>query len=280
MQTLVKNEKVQALLEQVKQGVANIRNSEDWKRSLEANAKFWKYSFRNQILITLQRPTATRVAGYHTWLKLGRHVKRGEHGISILAPLLAKKEDKESKEVKTVIRGFRSASVFDLSQTEGDELPTVYHPLVGEAPEGVFAKAKQFIEAKGYLVQFQVMPDGEYGYVDINNRIALKDGVATAQTLTTLIHEISHALLGHLKDKEASRERKELEAETTSWIVCKNLGLETDQSSFAYLAIWSPSVGRDKMLEEAAQRASTMAKQILEGLDVRGKEAIEDNELP
>jgi antirestriction protein ArdC len=269
MQIAVKNEKVQALLNLVKAGVASVLNSEDWKRYLNASAKFWRYSFRNQMLIALQKPDATRIAGYHTWLKLGRHVKKGERGIYILAPLLVKIQETEEQESRISLKGFRHVSVFDLSQTEGKELPSVYHPLSGEAPEGIFEKAKEFIQSKGYSVEFQAMEDGKYGYVNTENQIVLKKGVSPAQSLTVLIHEMSHALFGHLKEKGSSRERQELEAETTSWIVCKNLGLETDQTSFAYLALWSQNEERNKLLEEAAQRASVLAKEILESLDVR-----------
>jgi len=278
METQVKNEKVQALVNQVKEGVANILNSEDWKKCLDANAKFWRYSFRNQMLIALQKPEATRVAGYHAWLRLGRFVKKGEHGIHILAPLLVKVKETESEDAKVFLKGFRAVSVFDLSQTQGEDLPTVYHPLTGKAPDGIFEKAKQLIESKGYSVEFQSMNDGKYGYVDITNHIVLKEGVSTAQSLKTLIHEMSHALLDHLKEKDSSREKQELEAETTSWIVCKNLGLETDQTSFAYLAVWSQNKERDKLLEEAAQRASLLAKEILESLDTEPKGAVLNEE--
>src|SRR5581483_3792494 len=182
------------------------------------------------------------------------------------------------EDAKVFLKGFRAVSVFDLSQTQGEDLPTVYHPLTGKAPDGIFEKAKQLIESKGYSVEFQSMNDGKYGYVDITNHIVLKEGVSTAQSLKTLIHEMSHALLDHLKEKDSSREKQELEAETTSWIVCKNLGLETDQTSFAYLAVWSQNKERDKLLEEAAQRASLLAKEILESLDTEPKGAVLNEE--
>jgi antirestriction protein ArdC len=258
------SEKVWALVKEVKEGVAKIQSSDDWKKFLDASAKFWRYSFNNQMLIAIQRSNATQVAGFHTWKEMGRYVKAGEHGIRILAPMLVKVKD--GQEDETIVR-FRSVSVFDISQTEGKDLPSVVHPLKGEAPGGMFFKLKEFAETQGFTVQFGSMTNGRQGYLNDKNEIVLKSGVGNAQSSKTLCHELAHGMLKHLDDKELSASEKELEAETSAWVVCRNLGLETSEYSFGYLATWAPSKDRDAKLEKAAHKACEVAKKIMEGLE-------------
>ena len=260
-------DKVHSLIEEVKAGVASIQSSEEWVRFLDVSSRFWRYSFHNQMLIALQRPNATLVAGFNAWKEMGRFVKQGEHGIRILAPMLVKvkPEDPDSEEERIV--RFKSVAVFDVSQTEGTELPEMHHPLKGEAPMGVLIRVKKFIENHGYTVRYEETPEGTYGFVNASKEIVLREGESMAQTLDTLCHEVSHALLGHVGDSSLSREEKELEAETAAWVVCRNLGLETRDGSFSYLAIWVSDKDRDAKLERAAHRACEVAKVILEGVE-------------
>ena len=267
MENLTTSDRVQSLVSEVKEGVANIQNSDDWKVCLDMNSKFWKYSFRNQMLIMLQKRDATHVAGFHKWKEFSRWVKKGEHGIKILAPLIVKAKSQENGEEEITLKGFRAVSVFDASQTEGKELPSVFHPLKGSAPEGVFEKLWSFTKDQGYTISFQEITDGSYGYLNKQKEIVLKLGESTAQTMETLCHELGHGLLGHFDEKELGRDEKELEAETTAWIVCRNLGLETRESSFAYLATWAHDKERDAKLEKAAHKACVVARKILEGLE-------------
>jgi antirestriction protein ArdC len=265
--------KTQELFEEVKAGVSRIQGSDEWKAWLDANSKFWKYSFHNQMLIWLQKPNASRVAGYKTWLDLGRHVKKGEHGIFIFAPRLVKvpiKKMDEKEELVPVVKGFVPVAVFDISQTEGKELPTIYHPLKGATPVGLLERLLQFSESKGFRVKFDETPEGVYGFVTAEKEIVLKSGEEPAQSANTFCHEIAHAFLGHI-GSGLSRDEKELEAETTAWILCRNLGLETSSSSFAYLAHWSAGPERDKKLEAAAINACATAQLILKGLEVVNK---------
>src|SRR5207244_9968641 len=131
--------RVRALHEQLVEGVRALTTSEDWVRALEQAARFHRYSWRNSLLIALQRPEATRVAGYRTWQSLGRQVRRGEHGIAILAPMVyRKRDDAEETDALVVLRGFKVVSVFDVAQTEGEELPDVAPSrLEGAAPTGL-----------------------------------------------------------------------------------------------------------------------------------------------
>lgn len=125
----------------------------------------------------------------------------------------------------------------------------------------------EFLESKGYAVKYAKIKSGEFGYLTREKKIVLKEDESMAQNLDTLCHEMGHAFLGHLDDKELSRSEKELEAETVAWIVCRNLGLETRETSFGYLATWVQEEDRDQKLERAAHRACEAAKKILEGLE-------------
>ena len=152
------------------------------------------------MLIAIQRPHATLVAGFHAWKELGRFVKLGEHGIRILAPVLVKvKSDDPDKEEQRIVR-FKPVAVFDISQTDGTPLPEIHHPLKGEAPIGVLVRVKAFIEGRGYTVRYDRTPEGTFGYVNSEKQIVLREGESMAQTLDTLCHEVSHALLGHVGD--------------------------------------------------------------------------------
>lgn len=270
METAVKEKsKVQELLEIVKAGVARIHDSTEWKAWLDASSKFWKYSFHNRMLIRWQKPDASRIAGFHTWRSLGRHVRKGEHGIRILAPYLVKIPIKEidKEELVPIIRGFRAVSVFDISQTEGKELPEIYHPLKGTSAGRLLDQLTKFISGKGYSVRIGATPAADiYGYVNDKKKIVLKEGESPDQQVKVLSHEMSHALLGHVGSFQNQAE-KELEAETSAWIICRNLGLKTDEASFAYLATWASSPERDKKLERAASRACQVAEVILDGLE-------------
>ncbi len=268
---MTSRDKVSELISEIKKGVAYIHTSEDWKKWLDFNSRFWAYSFHNQMLIAIQKPTATRVAGFHTWKDCKRHVKKGERGIKILAPIIIKTaiKDEETGEEKTVkaLRNFRIVTVFDISQTEGEEMPSIHSPLQGVAPSGVFDSLKILIERKGYTVTFKDLPEGLYGYVNKSKQIVLRQEESEAQSLDTLCHEMSHAILGHV-DSDTPRNDQELEAETSAWIICRNLGLETRKSSFAYLATWTAGKDRDTKLEKAGHRGCEAAREILGGLAI------------
>jgi antirestriction protein ArdC len=277
MSKLATNHEVQDLVSEIKKGISQIHSSEEWKAWLAFGARFWNYSFGNQMLIALQRPRATRVAGFYTWREFGRSIKKGEHGIRILAPLIAKVkvEKKGSEEDQTIsaLKGFKVVTVFDVSQTHGEELPALDCGLHGLAPAGIFESLKTFIEGKGYPVRFEELEAGLHGYVNWKKEIVLKAGVSEAQTLDTLAHETAHALLGHVGTNKPHDE-KELEAETAAWIVCTNTGLPTWKSSFKYLATWAKGPDWGEKLEKAAARACEVAREILTGLPVVDKASI------
>ncbi len=268
--TETRNDRLQAAHDKLQQAVAEIASGDDWKRMLQVVSKFHRYSFNNHLMIFLQRPDATVVAGFNRWKSLGRFVKKGEKGIAIFAPCKYKtKIEDDNGDEKSVqqIRGFRVVHVFDISQTEGDELPDLeaVRPqlLDGEAPEGIWDALADQAASIGYEV-VREQRGKENGYCDfLNKRIAVRPDVSTAQGVKTLIHELGHALL-HADGPVRSREVAEVEVESVAYIVCHALGLDSGDYSFPYVARWAE--GSTDLVKETAERSIVCAKQILEGL--------------
>ena len=253
--------------ERLEQGVKEIFTSERYTEYLNTMSKFHNYSFNNTLLITMQKPEATLVAGYQAWQKkFNRHVKRGEKGIQIIAPAPIREKQEiekidpvtkepvigddgqpETEIVEMVIPRFRVTTVFDVSQTEGEPIAELEVPeLTGSVQfYDTFMQALQNIspvpirmmnvegEAKGY-------------YHQTEKYIAIKEDMSNVQTMKTGVHEVSHALLhdrevmdaeGVLKDQTT----KEVEAESIAYIVCNHFGLDTSEYSFTYIASWCES---------------------------------------
>lgn len=253
--------------ERLEQGVKEIFTSERYTEYLNTMSKFHNYSFNNTLLITMQKPEATLVAGYQAWQKkFNRHVKRGEKGIQIIAPAPIREKQEiekidpvtkepvigedgqpETEIVEMVIPRFRVTTVFDVSQTEGEPIADLDVPeLTGSVQfYDTFMQALQNIspvpirmmnvegEAKGY-------------YHQTEKYIAIKEDMSNVQTMKTGVHEVSHALLhdrevmdaeGVLKDQTT----KEVEAESIAYIVCNHFGLDTSEYSFTYIASWCES---------------------------------------
>jgi len=278
--TFVENREKE-LLQNIQAGVAAIRTSDDWQNWLKVSALFWRYSFYNQMLIWCQRPDATHVAGFRKWKELGRTVKKGEKALWILAPM--KKvvaTDKENGEKVYGIRGFRGVSVFDKSQTEGKALPESNFSITaqGEAPAQLILLTR-VAEHFGFSVEV-TDTGGANGYVNTSKEIKLRQGNGTLAQAKTLIHEIAHGILGHPGNGAITREMKELQAETTAYVVSQALGLETEKESFNYLTAWSAD---DKdfaaRLQEAANVAMGAAKKILEAIEALEGQAQGEDEI-
>lgn len=238
---------------------------------LQVVSKFHPYSFNNHLMIFLQRPDATVVAGFNRWKSLGRFVKKGEKGIAIFAPCKYKtKIETENGEETTVqqIRGFRVVHVFDISQTEGDELPDLdaVRPklLDGSAPEGIWDALGRHATSIGYEV-IRHQRGSENGYCDfLNKEIGVRPSLSPAQAVKTLIHELGHALL-HDEGPVASREVAEVEVESVAFVVCDALGLDSGDYSFPYVTRWAE--GSEELVKKTAERAITCAKEILTRLE-------------
>lgn len=228
------------------------------------NNGFHNYSFGNTILIWFQKPDATLCAGYHTWLDKKRYVKKGEHGIGILAPMFFKKEktvendNGEEETLEQTITRFRAVSVFDVSQTDGEPLELGHSDKVkGDCQLTVDEIAKCF--------SFPVIYSNgiENGHTDGKN-ITLSDRGNKQSILATYFHELAHAQLHFGEDrKEIDQNTKELEAEAVSYIVCASLGIENQRSKY-YIGHWQ---GNAEKLGNSGSRIIKTAERIVRAID-------------
>jgi len=266
-------ETIAETLERLSQGISELTTSEKWSDYLATQAKFHHYSAGNAQLIMYQNPYATQVAGYKVWQSLGRQVRKGEHGLRILAPLAVK--DKESGE--TNIKGFRGVSVFDISQTDGEELPEVATLLKGDDPSGAFTDLAEISVDLGFSVHVCQIESGANG--DCNHAaklIRVSETLAPAAKVKTLAHEISHALLHAPESRgEMTRGLIELEAESSAFVVCSALGIDSGDYSFGYVARWSGG-GEDaiKAIKHSQGRIHKASAQIIAALESLASERV------
>ena len=256
-------------LEVLHENVERIRNGDEWRRALEFRSRFHKYSFSNAFLIALQHPSATMVAGYRKWQELGRQVRKGEKSIGILAPMTRKIRD-EADEERIVVTGFRTASVFDVSQTDGPEIPDVPRPTLlngdDEAAIRMLLHAEGFARDLGLKVAY--VPQGELhgamgSYPPATGWIRVREDVSPKQQLKTLVHEIAHGILHSKIDDRQSHSLIELEAESAAYLVADGLGLDTSAYSFHYVAHYAVDA---ELLLKSGDAAVKAADQILAAL--------------
>ncbi len=225
------------LIEKLAEGISNLTTSEEWQRHLDFQSKFHRYSFNNVLLIAAQCHEATQVAGFNAWRKMNRFVRKGEKAIWILAPMVYKNADAEDGEHEKVIRGFKFVPVFDVAQTDGEELPTICNRLDGDDPAGHYTTLLGVARSIGFMVEdheFDGSTNGDCTHSE--HRIRVETRNTPAQRVKTLAHEIAHALLHEEFD---SRALAELEAESTAYVVCQSLGLDSSDYSFGYVATWA-----------------------------------------
>jgi len=261
------------LLATLAEGVIRLTDSEAWRAWLDVQRRFHRYSWGNTVLIALQRPAATQVAGFHAWHRLGRHVCKGEKGIAILAPITRRFRvtDEETGEESVITgspRAFRIAHVFDIAQTAGADLPSLpLSKLGGHDPDGLYERLCAVAGSIGYTVEKVSLDGGINGRCHYREpRIEIEVRNDARQQVKTLAHELAHAIL-HGDDRTAiTRERAELEAEAVAYIVCADLGIDSAAYSFGYLATWSGG-GRDaeRAISQSAQRIQKAAHVILDG---------------
>lgn len=270
-------------LELLAEGIKKLTSGEEWAKYLRMQSAFHQYSFANTMLILAQCPDATRVAGFKTWLKLNRAVKKGEKAIWILAPRFYKPKASETEPTTTTDDNqddenegrvyFRPVPVFDLSQTEGEPLPSPIQRLQGD-DGGLFERTKAWAEAWGCPVTVEDFEGRANGYYEPDRHaITVRAGMPLAQQLKTLVHELAHAHLH--RDIEVYRAHRgdcELEAESTAFVVLNHYGIDAGAYSFGYVVGWA---GGDesaiKSLKSSAQRIQQTAKAIIDG--IAGKEA-------
>ena len=279
-----RDEELKGIMDSLEQGVKDVFSSEKYKTFLDTMAKFPRYSVNNNILIMMQRPDASLVQSYGGWKKMGRNVKRGEKGIRILAPAPYKAQVEQQKvdsngrgifdtkgnpvmETVEVDRvAFKPVSTFDVSQTEGKELPSLGVSELTGSVENYNAFIEAIKEVCPVPIGFEDIKSGAKGYYHTTDkRIAIQSGMSELQTLKTAIHEMTHQMLHSGEDKK-TRSSKEVEAESVAYTVCKHYGLDTSDYSFSYVAGWSS--GKDvKELKESLDTIQKAAKDIITSLD-------------
>lgn len=257
------------LKDKLEKGVMNVFSSENFLSYLRFSAAFHSYSINNRILIFLQRPNATNVAGFATWKKLGRSVKKGEKGIMIYSPCPYKKtiEDENGDETELTYTRFKPAYVFDVSQTEGGPLPELCAELEAEVTnyEDLFEAIRKISPVP---ISFEDIKSGAKGYYHrTDKRIAIQEGMSQLQTIKTALHELTHATLHTETAMKNDKERIETEAEGTAYLTCALLGLETDDYSFEYLASWASSASCEVLkasIDLISETAASFAAKIQE----------------
>ena len=254
-----RKEKVKIITEKLERGISDMMNSEDYKSFLAKMSKLHKYSFGNTVLILMQKPDATMVAGLNTFNKVfHRSVNKGEKGIVILAPTKFKRTvtkyedgrpvigpDGEPEKVEKEFQSFKPVYVFDVSQTHGEPIPVFgVDELSGSVNEydRLFAAIESFAPVP---VSFEEIKNGAKGYYShVEKRIVLNEGMSDLQTMKTLIHETAHSVL-HDKDvlkstgEKKDRQTMEVEAESVAYTVASYFGLDASEYSFAYITGWS-----------------------------------------
>ena len=261
-------ERAQAALDRLGEGIRAVYDSERWESWLQSLSKFHDYSLGNTILIAMQMPTATHVASFRSWKRdFNRYVRKGERGIEILVPMLVKDRDEDdTDEERRRLVGFRVGHVFDVSQTDGEPLPT----LVDEVAGGVerYASILDAIRAvSAYPVELVAdLPEGTKGFFRRGELIAIRKGMPEGQTVKTALHELAHSRL-HDGDPEGMPDRamREVQAESVAYAVSAALGLDTSGYSFGYVASWA--VGRtDEEMRACLQVVRDAAKAMVEDL--------------
>lgn len=266
------------LLDLLQQGIREVLEGEQYCEYLKVMARFPSYSMKNTMLIYQQCPQATMVAGYQTWSRIfGRHVKRGEKGIRILAPYTYKTKDRDDPDGEPVTRtGFRSISVFDISQTEGRALPL---PPKAELLEGgcdLFEQARICLEKlTGFSIVCRPLePDCNGQTFYTRQSIELQEDLDEAHRFKTMLHECAHALMhafqtqdeqpaGYLGELAAKAELREAEAESVCFVVCSALDIDCSGYSFPYIARWT---GQSRLRPQSLERISKTASQMIEAL--------------
>jgi hypothetical protein len=257
------NEAVSYLVAALESGQSDVLT-----QYLNAMARFHNYSFCNIMLIARQKPQATNVAGIRTWNSLGRFVKRGEKGILILAPMISRKKTDsaaqptaDAKETKAQPYGFRGVYVFDVSQTEGKDLPALTE-VQGDVSD-YRERLVKFVESQSVTLNYSERIAPAKG-LSFGGKITLLSGMQPAEEFSTLVHEIAHEML-HRGERRTltTKQVRETEAEAVAFVVCQSVGLQTGTASADYIQLWH---GDANLLQESLEVVQRTAAAILGGI--------------
>lgn len=296
---------VREITDKLEQGIKELFESEKYKEYLRTMSKFYNYSFNNTLLIAMQKPDATLIAGYTSWQRnFDRHVLKGEKGIKILAPApykvmeerdrldpstqkpISDQDGNALKETVEVTRpAFKVVSVFDVSQTDGKEIPDIAVDELTGSVENYTAFFEALKQESPVPIAFEDIPGGAKGYYHLEyRRIAIQENMSEIQTIKTAIHEVAHAKL-HALDPDGKRDpekmkdsrTREVEAESVAYTVCQHYGIETSDYSFGYVAGWSSSK-KTKELKGSLETIRSTAAEMIESLDEKLKVLLKDQE--
>ena len=305
--TKTEKQKVKEITDKLEEGLKELFESEQYKNYLRTMSKFHNYSVNNTMLIAMQMPDATLVAGYKAWQKnFERHVNKGEKAIRILAPapyIIKEERDKldpvtgelmldengmpQKEEVERKIPAFQVVSVFDVSQTEGKPLPELGAEELLATVEGYEDFKQAIINVAPVPISFEDIPGDSKGYFSIaERRIGVQEDMSESQTLKTMIHETAHSIL---HDKDVNREdvldqpvkdrnTKEVEAESIAYTVCQHFGIDTSDYSFGYIAGWSSDKGA-KELKSSLDTIRKTASELITGIEAQLQELQLDRKL-
>jgi len=255
--------------------------SDKLKAYLKAMGRFYRYSVGNAILIQLQKPDATRVAGFQAWQGLGRYVKKGEHGIAIMAPVVYRRKagaydtDGGENGDDELVTTFKTAYVFDISQTDGKPLPE-FARTQGK-PGACLERLETFIAEKGIKLERREslrMAEG----VSTGGTILLKASLAPAEEFSVLVHELSHELM-HYDEGARPQDKtvREAEAEAVAYVVYQGIGLDVNTASSDYIQLYD---GDKKTLMQSLERIQRTAAEILEAVAAEHKERVNTADVP
>jgi hypothetical protein len=269
-------ENVQYLIEQLEEG-----HSETLTAYLNAMVHFRNYSFGNILAIARQRPDATQVAGMWAWNQLGRRVKRGEKGIAILAPMVAKtrkddtKYDSEDRN-KVSLLGFRRVYVWDESQTEGTPLPGL-EKVTGE-PGGNLDRLREYVNAQGIALEYTESIAPALGMA-VGTTIRILPGQTKPEEFSTLVHELAHLMLKHGQRRTAiTKTVRETEAEAVAFVVGKSVGLTTSTASASYIQLYHGNAALLMESLELVQQTSAIILAAVQAEESVSQEAPESAE--
>lgn len=286
-----REQQMKEITERLEQGVKELFTSELYTEYLKTMSQFHNYSFNNTMLIAMQKPDATLVAGYQAWQKkFKRQVKKGEKGIQIIAPAPIREKEEvekfdpvtnepilrpdgkpETEEIEHIIPRFRLTTVFDVSQTYGEPLPEIETPELMGSVENYEIFMQAIREVSPVPVRFDEIESGAKGYYsNVDKETVIQEGMSESQTMKTAVHETTHAKLHDRDIMEELGEKKnqmtrEVEAESVAYTVCQYFGLDTSDYSFPYIAGWSSSMDM-KELRSSMDTIRKTAGEMIDGM--------------